>query len=51
MTLTITSNIRAAAKRALMAGSADYFSWTEEAQEQLRAKADAEARCRMQQVL
>lgn len=51
MTLTITSNIRAAAKRALMAGSADYFSWTEEAQEHFRATAGEEARCRMQQVL
>lgn len=51
MTLTITSNIRAAAKRALMAGSADYFSWTEEAQEHFRATAGEQARCRMQQVL
>lgn len=51
MTLTITSNIRAAAKRALMAGSPEYFSWTEEEQEQFRATAGEEARCRMQQVL
>lgn len=51
MTLTITSDIRAAAKRALMAGSAEYFSWTEEAQENFRATAGEGARCRMQQVL
>ena len=51
MTPTITGNIRAAAKRALMAGSTEYFSWTEEAQENFRATAGEEARCRMQQVL
>lgn len=51
MTPTITRSIRAAAKRALMAGRSDYFSWTEEEQERFRATASEEARCRIQQVL
>lgn len=51
MTATITSNTRAVANRALMAGSTDYFSWTADEQELFRATAREEASCRMQQVL
>jgi|GEM_PF-2582099 hypothetical protein len=51
MTLAISSNVRAAANRALMAGSTEYFSWTAEAQERFRAAAGKEARRRMEQVL
>ena len=51
MTLKISSDVRAAATRALMAGSAEYFSWTEEDQEKFRATAGEKARHRMQQVL
>lgn len=51
MTLTISSDIRAAANRALMAGDPEYFSWNPEAQERFRAMAGREARARMEQVL
>lgn len=51
MKLSITSDVRAAANRALMAGSPEYFSWTEDAQEKFRAAPGREARSRMEQVL
>jgi hypothetical protein len=51
MTPTISSDIRAAANRALIAGSAEYFSGTADEQEEFRATAGKEARCRMQRVL
>lgn len=51
MTLAISRDVRAAANRALMAGSPEYFSWTEDAQERFRAAPGKEARRRMEQVL
>lgn len=51
MSLNLSSNIRAAAKRALMAGNPEYFSWTAEAQERFRAAPTEDARRRMEQVL
>ena len=51
MNLSITSDVRAAANRALMVGSPDYFSWTTDAQERFRASPGRDARCRMEQVL
>ena len=51
MTLAITNDIRAAANRALMAGSADYFSWSPDAQERFRATAGMEVRHRIEQIL
>lgn len=45
------STCRAAANRALMAGSPEYFSWSAEARERFRAAPGREARCRMEQVL
>lgn len=51
MPLHISSDIRAAANRALMAGSPEYFSWSTDAQERFRAAPGKEARARMEQVL
>ena len=51
MPLHISSDIRAAANRALMAGSPEYFSLSTDAQERFRAAPGREARCRMEQVL
>ncbi len=51
MPLHISSDARAAANRALMAGSPEYFSWSPEAQERFRAMPGKQARCRMEQVL
>lgn len=51
MSLHISSDARAAANRALMAGSPEYFSWSLEAQERFRAVPGKQARCRMEQVL
>lgn len=51
MTPSLSRDSRAAANRALMAGSADYFSWTETEQERFRAAPGREARARMEQVL
>lgn len=51
MTLAISRDVRAAATRALMAGSPEYFSWTAETQERFRALPGSDARCRMEQVL
>lgn len=51
MTLTISSDIRAAANRAPIAGNPDYLSWSSEEQESFRARVGTEARHRMEQVL
>ncbi|MDY6840809.1 MAG: hypothetical protein SV429_04770 [Pseudomonadota bacterium] len=51
MALSISTDIRAAANRALMAGSSKYFSWSTEKQERFRAAPGRECRCRMEQVL
>lgn len=51
MTLAISSETHAAARRALMAGDSEYFSWSPAAQERFRATASIEVRNRVDQVL